>query len=210
MNWRALAAVSLAATIGFLVSTPTNDGEPDPRSSAVVIQSTQERGLSAPGAVIQPSNPMTEALLPQGMRIPKLGINAVVHAVGMADATTMEIPEDISVVGWFRYGALPGSAEGNSVYVGHRDGTSDPNGVFRNLRELVPGDVIVVQDTADTEWSYVVSDVELLGKSQFAASAASIFVTDGPSRLVLITCGGDYLESRGGYQANVLVTANPV
>ena len=36
-----------------------------------------------------------------------------------------------------------------------------------------------------------------------------VFATDGSPRLTLITCGGYYDRSNGGYQDNVVVTAVP-
>ena len=39
---------------------------------------------------------------------------------------------------------------------------------------------------------------------------AVVFSAAGDRRLVLITCGGPYDASRGGYQDNVVVVARPV
>ena len=42
-----------------------------------------------------------------------------------------------------------------------------------------------------------------------ALPVANLFSRDGPPRLTLITCGGDYDRAGGGYQDNVVVTAIP-
>ena len=38
---------------------------------------------------------------------------------------------------------------------------------------------------------------------------AGVFVQDGPARLVLITCGGDFDYDTRHYLSNVVVTATP-
>ena len=147
---------------------------------------------------------------PMRLRVPKLGISADVASVGMQDDVTMEVPEDISLVGWFRYSTTPRSGIGTTVLVGHRDGTKDPNGVFRNLDGIQPGDRITVIDADGDRWRYEVSDTALLDTAQFAAAAEQIFDVEGEARLVLITCGGEFIQSEGGYQSNTVVTALPI
>jgi LPXTG-site transpeptidase (sortase) family protein len=191
--WRSGVALALAAALGLLApdTIPGRGPEPPQRQSVT---------SSAPHVKHHP---------PQRIQIPALGVDASVRSVGMADQVTMEIPDDIREVGWFRYSALPSADLGTLVLVGHRDGTSDPHGVFRNLGELKPNVVIVVADTAQQRRRYRVVDVSLVDKASFATLAPSIFVDDGDHRLVLLTCGGAYDRSRGGYQANVVVTAVP-
>jgi len=209
MIWRIPAAALLAATIGFLVWSPTSDSEPDRRTPVGVTQIAPLIDDSITVSATPTDTDTALAYRPVGLRIPRLSVDSPVNLVGMADESTMEIPEDITVVGWFRYGALVGSDEGTAVFVGHRDGTSDPNGVFRNLSDLEFGDEIHIRDAAGTVWMYAVEKIELLNKQEFTARAPSIFVNNGPARVVLITCGGAYDGSRGGYQSNVMVTAHP-
>jgi len=125
----------------------------------------------------------------------------------MSDDVTMEVPDDISVVGWFDRSVRPSSRKGNTVLVGHRDGASDPNGVFRNLGDMGTSDLIEVTDSSGRLTRYRVDSVKLLDRNQFANKATQIFATSGLHQLVLITCGGSYDADRGGYQANIVVTA---
>ena len=198
--------VAIAATF-----TPTQQSDPPAASDARISIAP-----IAPIAPIQPPSdlPVIASLIaepePTRLRIPKLGISAEVASIGMQDEVTMEVPEDISVVGWFRYSPTPLSGIGTTVLVGHRDGATDPNGVFRNLDKIEPGDRVTVIDEDGTRWRYEVSDTELLDSAQFATAAEGIFDIEKEARLILITCGGEYIQSDGGYQSNTVVTAFPI
>lgn len=147
---------------------------------------------------------------PVGIEIPAAGVAGDVQPVGMTDAVTMQVPSDIKVVGWFDRSVLPIADIGHTVLVGHRDGSKDPEGVFRNLENVRVGDEINVRDLSGRLIDYVVTTVDLLSDDKFAQEAPWIFRVNGPHRLVLITCGGTYDRARGGYQANIVVTATRI
>src|SRR5256885_10736445 len=54
------------------------------------------------------------------------------------------------------------------------------------------------------------SGVVTLPKETLPDQAAKWFAQDGPHRLVLVTCGGDYVGGTEGYDENRLVTATLV
>jgi sortase (surface protein transpeptidase) len=197
--------ITLVAVSGFLVAHNIQRQEPAPPTSvAMAIPAPQSVPEPLPNT---PSPEQRTEYLPAQLLIEDLEIDASIVSVGMADETTMEVPEDIQIVGWFRYSARPGSDIGTQVLVGHRDGRLDPNGVFRNLGELTPGTSITVRDRAAKDWVYSVDGVQVLNREDFALAAPLIFTGLGPPRLVLLTCGGTYDRSLGGYQSNVVITA---
>lgn len=151
--------------------------------------------------------PYSDTAQPVEIAIPSVEIEGSIQPVGMTDAVTMQVPRDISVVGWFDRSVVPISEIGNTVLVGHRDGAGDPNGIFRRLSEVQQGDAITVRDLTGRIVEYSVESVELLGRADFAGNAEEVFDTAGAHHLVLLTCGGDYERSQGGYQANVVVYA---
>jgi hypothetical protein len=51
----------------------------------------------------------------------------------------MEIPEDVSTVGWYELGVAPGEA-GSAVLAGHVDSRTQGRGAFFDLRDLDVGD----------------------------------------------------------------------
>ena len=198
--------VAIAATF---TSTQYSD-PPDARDVSTQIAPAQP-SLDQPeieSLVAEPAP--TPPSVPVRLRVPALGISADVMSVGMQDEVTMEVPEDIGIVGWFQYSATPASNTGTTVLVGHRDGAQDPNGVFRDLSQIETGDRILVTDESGTRWRYEVSSTDLLDAAQFAAAAEQIFDMEKAGRLILITCGGEFIRSEGGYQSNTVVIALPV
>jgi LPXTG-site transpeptidase (sortase) family protein len=202
MPLRASRLAALALALGFLVGTSPTDQEPEvpdftPAASHIYV------GDEAPAYRV----PYADSPQPVHLQIPSLDISGHVQPVGMTDAVTMQVPSDIKVVGWFDRSVFPISDNGHTVLVGHRDGARNPNGVFRNLENVREGDVVKVRDQSGRLVDYEVTTVELVSDKAFAEKAPWVFRVNGAHRLVLITCGGTYDRTRGGYQANVVVTA---
>jgi LPXTG-site transpeptidase (sortase) family protein len=174
-----------------------------PASAPEVRQS-----VVAPPQVLE--SPVAQGTPPIQISIPALKVDSEVMQVGMADDITMEVPKDISVVGWFMHSALPGADAGSTVLVGHRDGRKDPNGVFRHLEQVNRGDLLVVWNESGQRHTYRVHSNELVSRADFPQRAPDLFRLNGAQRIVLLTCGGSYDGAAGGYQANVVVTAYPL
>ena len=119
-----------------------------------------------------------------------------------------DIPEDIRKVGWYRLGVPPGVDRGNAVIVGHRDGSGYRKGAFYYLSTLKPGSVVTVTTSAKRTLKYRVSSVKSILKKRLPYE--KYFAVDGKHKLVLISCGGAYDRNNGGYQDNVIVTAEPL
>lgn len=202
MLHRASRLAALVLALGFLVGSSPTDQEPEVPGVAVPV-------AVSPANQYPPSYrvPYADSPQPVHLRIPSLKISGHIQPVGMTDAVTMQVPSDIAVVGWFDHSVHPISDAGHTVLVGHRDGVSDPNGVFRSLGKVRQGDVVNVRDQSGRRIDYEVVKVEMLADEQFAQKASWVFRVDGPHRLVLITCGGPFDRARGGYQANVVVIA---
>jgi LPXTG-site transpeptidase (sortase) family protein len=176
----------------------------------------RESALAAYSASPMPAMPSAQSSepaeqpAPVRVKIPDLGIDAKVFPVGVTADQALEIPEDISEVGWFKYGPAPGSSQGSSVLVAHRDGTSEGRGVFFPLDSVDEGTKVNVVTESGSVVRYRVVSVEGIQKSTFDTEIEEFFTGSGKPRLTLITCGGAYEEDNGGYQANVVVTAVPV
>jgi sortase A len=201
-----VSGLVLVTALGFLAGCQSTIEE------AAVSSTTQDPSplsisASPPGS---PWDPYASSPQPSEIRIPELGIRAQIQPVGMLDEQTMQVPRDISVVGWFDASAFPASEVGHAVLVGHRDGVDDPNGVFRRISELSKGDTVSVVDLGSRRSVYRIKRTRVLSRTQFAEQSASIFADDGVHRLILLTCGGAFDRERGGYQSTVVVTAEPM
>lgn len=200
--WRILAAVLALAAAFCLVmwgagSDPASTtGTPGPSSSS---STTPPAGATAVAAVtaataVRPAQPIT-------LSIPSIDVAARIIRLGQHEDGTVEVPGDPAEAGWFRLGPPPGAA-GSSVILGHVDSTSGP-AVFYRLKELHPGDRIEVRLDDGTTARFRVHSVQTYANADFPAK--KVYGRQGRSQLNLVTCGGAYDSSRGGYQSNVVV-----
>jgi hypothetical protein len=96
------------------------------------------------------------AMIPVTLAIAKLSVNAPVESVGLDRLHNMAVPAGWPDVGWYQYGAPPG-AIGATVIDGHVDNARGKPGVFYNLKNLVPGDSIVLTNASGTAYTYHVT-----------------------------------------------------
>lgn len=145
---------------------------------------------------------------PRQLRLPSLGIDAPVVDVGLEDGGAMEIPHDISTVGWYELGVTPGAASGTAVIAGHVDSREQGRGALFELRTMDVDDTIEVEhaDGAVTQWRVVAR--RSFPKEELPIT--DLFTRSGEPRLVLITCGGEFDRSARRYADNIVVYAVPV
>jgi LPXTG-site transpeptidase (sortase) family protein len=144
---------------------------------------------------------------PIRVRIPAIGVDAPILATGVASDGQAEVPEDVMTVGWYRFGQRPADDQGATVLIAHRDGRVEGPGIFYRLDSLRVGALIKVTDQDGTVHEYTVTSREAIDKGLLPVE--ELFTRSGDPMLVLISCGGSFIAGQGGYQSNVVVTAQP-
>lgn len=180
------------------------DAAPEPASAAPNVAGPDVERIGIPveqRAVIAPNAPVSVA-------IDELGVRAPVDPVGIYEDGSVEIPEDVSRVGWYRFGSDPAQGEGSTVIVGHRDGFDQGAGAFYSIAGLDIGDAIEVELADGSLRDYEVVAREVVAKNLLPTS--DLFAENGPERLTLISCIGYFDRDGDGYRENVVVTAVPV
>ncbi|MDB5225140.1 MAG: sortase [Candidatus Adlerbacteria bacterium] len=157
-------------------------------------------------AVVPEASASSTALAPARLKVPSLGIDAVVEEVGKKADGSMGTPRDFMKVGFYAPGAKPGAA-GSAVMAGHVNNALTEAGVFAHLSQIQKGDYVTVSDAAGRTLVYQVAELRLFDADE--APAASLFATSGPSQLVLITCEGEWIESERGFDKRLVVIAKP-
>jgi Sortase domain len=143
---------------------------------------------------------------PVGLTIGAIGVRAPIVPVGVeAGSSHVQVPSDVHVVGWYRFGPSPG-AGGSAVLLGHVDSWTQGPGVFFRLRDLEPADVIRVTFANGSESSFRVVARRSYPKSGLPGG---LFEREGPSFLALVTCGGSFDQATRSYSDNVVVFAVP-
>lgn len=194
--------------------TPTLDPAPlatEPSPSAPAPSSA----VQAPPTAVSPwgaiaagpaTAPETGAQAsPTRMVIPSIGIDMPVSPQGVDGIGFMALPDQPSEAGWYEYGPAPGDAGGASVIAAHVDSKEFGIGPMVALRKLAPGELISVLDDSGAEHRYRVEAVRSVPLAEL--DLAELFDREGPPRLHVVTCGGDYIPERGGYQSNVIAYA---
>lgn len=207
----------LVPTTWWLTHRVTDTGTAS-AESLTASTSASTPSTPSPSAPTAPSVPTRDASIgaqqtvapvePTKVTIPTLSISAPVEPVGVQTDQQMQIPEDISRVGWYRYGAAPGSPTGSAVLAGHVDDKEQGIGVFGSIGTLAPGDQVDVTLADGRTLTYQVLSREIFDKSSVPWDR--VFDRTGPPRIVLVTCGGSFNASESSYVDNILVTAVPV
>jgi sortase (surface protein transpeptidase) len=113
------------------------------------------------------------------------------------------VPTGWDVAGWYALGPRPGDP-GSAVILGHVDSTTGP-AVFYRLRELRPGDEIVITRVDGSRVRFVVERIATYPKQRFPTD--EVYYPTLKPTLRLVTCGGSFDFSTGHYRANVIVFA---
>ena len=141
------------------------------------------------------------------MTIPALGIESSLLALGRASDGSIEVPGDFQRAGWYREGPVPGQP-GPAVILGHVDSRQGP-AVFYRLRDLDPGDEVLIDRADGSSVRFVVDRVERYDKDAFPTHM--VYYPSLDATLRLITCGGTFDSSARSYRDNIIVfaTYNP-
>jgi sortase (surface protein transpeptidase) len=141
---------------------------------------------------------------PSTLSIPRIGVKAAIVGVGRKANGAMQTPGP-GQVGWYRNGPWPGDP-GPAVLVGHVDTRTGPD-VFYRLRDLRPGDEILVGRADGTTARFLVGRLERHPKT--ALPTSRIWTKANRPLLRLITCAGSWDHATGHYRDNLILYASP-
>lgn len=167
-------------------------------------------GANPPTALSTPSTPPPapppQTREPGTIRLPDGGLAKLVRREVGADGV-LPVPDGIGEATW--WGAEPAAPTGAMVLAGHVN-WKGMTGPFDELWRTKAGrDVSLVDDTGK-EIKYRISEVLTIHKDELPARAVELFGPRGPHRLVLVTCGGEWVGGQVGYEENRVVVAQPV
>ena len=197
----ALAVAAFAAGIVVLTWLP-----PTATPQAAAPPPGTLPGENAAPAVLPADSETATQQRPGTVRLPD-GATARLVRTELTDTGVLPIPRGLGDAAW--WGAKLGAAQGAALLSGHVN-WEGRRGPFDELWRMRAGDQVSVVDARGGRWVYRVDEVVTLPKEALPAQAARWFGQDGPHRLVLATCGGDYVGGTEGYDENRLVTARLV
>jgi len=189
----AFVVAALVATL--LVFTATDEPADANGTTQVAAQQPAE----------QPSQPDT-GQAPVSLSLPGGGTAKLVPE-DLDAAGALQIPEGLGEAAW--WGAKLGAGHGVALLSGHVN-WKGKKGPFNELWSVKQGQEIKLTDAAGGGWVYRIDATETIHKSELAGRSQQLFDPDGPHKLLLVTCGGEYVGGTEGYEDNRVVTASLV
>lgn len=157
------------------------------------------------GSTPQPGATAIPVETPRRLVLPTLRVDALIVPVGMLAGGGLAVPANPDVLGWWQGGARTGTGHGTVVIDGHVDTAADGRGALFSLRDLRPGDPVVLSSDRGPR-SFVIAALRSFVKADLPAD---LFATGGQPRLVIITCGGAFDAKTRHYADNVVAYAIP-
>jgi hypothetical protein len=186
--------IVLAALVARMAITP------GPSRPTVAVPPTAPRASAG-----QPAQPALPRSKPMRVSIPAIDAVSSLMALQLNPDRTIQVPplSNPMQAGWYSLGPTPGEA-GSSVILGHVDGHNEP-GIFFRLRELQPGNPVLVTREDGTTARFVVYGTEQVPKDDFPTE--KVYGATARPELRLITCGGYFDRQSGNYRDNLIVFA---
>lgn len=209
----AVVTIGLPGYLSMTVNTPTDTtahtslGNTAEFSQAPAFTGPLEAGAEHTPAA--PPSPRTLSLPrsePSRIQIPAIGVDSDLMDLGLRPDGSLQTPPEGFPAGWYTGASTPGEL-GPAIIAGHVDWNGEA-GVFFRLRDMQPGDEILVARADGSTAVFRVAQVESFAKSDFPTE-----LVYGPlpyAGLRLITCGGSFDRQTHHYVDNVVVFAELV
>lgn len=168
--------------------------------------STQGPKSSAEAPRTPTTGPLMDSAAPVEITIPVLRVSSPLVDLGLTDDGALEVPGNGDDAGWYTGAPTPG-ALGPAIIAGHVDWNGEP-GVFHRLGTLQPGDRVQVRREDDSIATFAVTSVRQHPKNGFPTD--EVYGAIDHAGLRLITCGGEFDESRNTYTDNIVAYAKLV
>lgn len=145
---------------------------------------------------------------PRYLSISKLGINkARILPMGVNASGELDTPRNIFDVGWYEASGKPG--QGGTMVIDGHNGGPHVLGVFKNLPNLVSGDIITVERGDGVIYNYEVVENQsiLLSEADAYMATAAKSPQPGKESVTLISCTGEWSQQQRTYLSRQFVRA---
>jgi LPXTG-site transpeptidase (sortase) family protein len=160
---------------------------------------TTRKTKTPPTRAVQGAAPKGEAptqAAPKRLTVKAIGVNVALFHLSLDKRGVLQPPTNPMQAGWWK-------RNGSVVIVGHVDSKSAP-AVFYRVRQLAPGDAILLESSDGVITTYVTDRVAQVKKTNFPTDEV---YRSGPGQLRLVTCGGRFDRKTGHYEDNIIAFA---
>ncbi len=192
----AAGAAVVVVLVGLLFFVPTDNS-----STTAAAPATATSGPLAADS--------TTAVRPTGVpstgsvHLPGGGTAQLIPAQVSKDGT-MSVPDQLDQATW--WGATLGAPQGATLLAGHVN-WQGRTGPFAELWHDQVGQQVTVVDNAGRDWVYRITQLVTVAKTDLPNRAKQLYGLDGDHRLVLATCGGEFVGGTEGYDDNRFAVA---
>ena len=203
LKWGAIAIFGIFILVFFIRVAVFEDSyyrekEGSERAEAVTVQ---EEPLEEEAPTEEQVTEYTVAAdRPRYLSIPKLGVvNARIIAVGVKSNGELGTPNNIFDVGWYEASGKPG--QGGVMVIDGHNGGPHVHGVFKDLPNLVEGDIIKIErgDGKIFEYKVVENKTVVLSEADAYMKTAFKSPVSGKESVTLISCTGEWSQAQGTY-----------
>lgn len=141
---------------------------------------------------------------PKYIAIPAIGIkNTPVLKLGLLKSGAIATPDNIYDTGWYDGSAKPGQAGAMFIYGHVSSWTAD--GIFYNLKRLVPGDSITITRGDNTVYTYRVVASKVYPYNDVNMSQVLSPINAKKPGLNLMTCTGQVIKGTSEFNERLVV-----
>ena len=203
LKWGAIAIFGIFILVFFIRVAVFEDSyyrekEGSERAEAVTVQ---EEPLEEEAPTEEQVTEYTVAAdCPRYLSISKLGVvNARIIAVGVKSNGELGTPNNIFDVGWYEASGKPG--QGKTIVIDGHNGGPHVHGVFKDLPNLVEGDIIKIErgDGKIFEYKVVENKTVVLSEADAYMKTAFKSPVSGKESVTLISCTGEWSQAQGTY-----------
>ena len=203
LKWGAIAIFGIFILVFFIRVAVFEDSyyrekEGSERAEAVTVQ---EEPLEEEAPTEEQVTEYTVAAdCPRYLSISKLGVvNARIIAVGVKSNGELGTPNNIFDVGWYEASGKPG--QGKTIVIDGHNGGPHVHGVFKDLPNLVEGDIIKIERGDGKIFEYKVVENKTVVQSEADAYMKTAFKSpvSGKESVTLISCTGEWSQAQGTY-----------
>ena len=137
---------------------------------------------------------------PRYLTVEKLGVGkSRVLPMSLNVSGELNTPNNIFDVGWYTESGKPG--QGGTIVIDGHNGGPHVHGVFKNLPDLVEGDIIQIERGDGKIFKYKVVENKTvdLGEADKYMSVAQKSPEHGRESVTLISCTGEWSQQQGTY-----------
>jgi sortase (surface protein transpeptidase) len=201
-----LAAVALAVLAAGCSATGADRAGDQPPPAATQAPATTAGGVEAARG-FHSTRSYRATPVPVRIEIPRIEVVTRLQRLGRDHHGAVGVPtgpRKWKEAGWYADGTRPGDP-GSAVILGHVDSRRGP-AVFYRLRELRPGDEIIVTRADGSRVRFLVERTEQYPKRRFPTD--DVYYPTLTPALRLVTCGGAFDRAWGHYRSNIIVFAS--